>query len=1668
MTFIVFRSPILRRIFKILAWSIGGMALLSILLSLVLLIPSVQTHVTSRVTKALSKQTGVEIKVKEVHIAFPKTVRINGIFIEDAQQDTLLFCEELDVNVALFPLLKKKVDIAELRITNFKGIGYRNAKDTAFNFSSILQSFSGNQTEETSEPSNWSLGFEKIVLTDIKLNYDDHLDSVFLHLNLGKLLVDANDTDLLKLYFDIEEIALSETHLHMALPQELSKQSDTTEHEPIPLNLSLEILKAANISYELTIGDADLAVSALVKDATIRPEMFDFNASTIVIDELKADGITTRFGMIPSDTAIMESDRPPEPVSDHTFGNFEWDFLVKRADIKNTNYKMALDDAPGAASGMDYLHMELTDFNVSADSIFFNKDGTGAHVQSLSVRESSGPEVQQLAGEFLLNNQNFLAKKLVFKTNRSSAKGQISLSYPSFNLIGEKISQLGINTNLSGEVHRDDILPFTRIIDEYPALQKVISVKINAFQTSGIVGDLALKRMDLSFNNGTFLDLQANIKGLPASDLYISYTLDTLFSSREKLLQLLPDSIIPNGLQLPQNLGISSKGNTDLKNGNLALDLASDYGSANANVMLKDNLLDLDLQLSKIDLGSILSDTTLGSISLVNHTEGVLLNFTPERFESKTVLQSAQLNQHTFENAKIDVGYEDDTYNVHLELNDSSLTTVASGKYFLEDSIHHLMANIEISTLELSGLNLLDEYFMASGDINIDLRAKSENEVNGDIDLSKIRLSRPNNHYFIEHVNFSADMKESSNDFYLQSDILDAAITGNTRLSELDSAIVDHLDHFIHLPEYMISEKDFYFDFNLALKKSDFFTDFLLDGLQEFQLEKCELHYNDKDDILTAEIHIPRLQYGGIQLSDLNLDFDTKADSAIADMQLSELSYNSISIDKIGFRSLFEMDHAKMIFYSRDEFDSLKYQLIYNILLKDSLYHISIEPDQVVLNYENWQIADDNLLVAGDTVFYTNSATISKDDQSVSLRNKKKKMFLEFKNFSLENLTGIATRDTSIEQLSGAIQGSIAFSDIFKNPEMIADLKINELASGDALLGTIETKLEYQADQPLSFDFGLNNTTNSLRAKGLLPTSEQQDLQVILDINLDDLHVFEPVFSNYARNMQGAITGKMVLEGKTTDPRFNGKFHMQSFDFTVIKTNTRLNSTGGINISNNLISFTDFTIKDSLQNKLDIKGQIDFSKFSDPLFAMEVSTNDFLLINKKMEQKDVIEGKLNLGLQLRVDGRKSKLKVRNDITINESTNVAYMMPGNDLELITDEGIVKYIDFDQAEPDTVLVQKQKFIGDSIVSLVKGIDFETTLSINKKAKFTVVVDPKSGDFSEFRLTGRLQYLYNDKQKGKLNGLVEFTEGFYELSFYGLVKKRFIFEPGSIVSWSGEVMGGDLNFSARHTVRTNSIGLVSNEISSYERSRYNQRLPYDVILKISDKISSPSIGFGIDLPERYRSTYPTLDSKLSSLNQPSMESERNKQVFALLVGGTFIPEDPSITESSGGSNFATTAAMNSVNSIMTQQLNKLTGQIIKGFDVDMGVNTFDDFGTGHAQTKTQLDVKVSKNLFNDRVTAEMESHINLDGSGKEVGQQSTAGMTEFAVSYKLTETGNYRIKAFRENAYDIFDGEIQNSGIAFIFIKEFDSISKSKNEGAKNRQDKQQENNTEQQKN
>jgi hypothetical protein len=108
-----------------------------------------------------------------------------------------------------------------------------------------------------------------------------------------------------------------------------------------------------------------------------------------------------------------------------------------------------------------------------------------------------------------------------------------------------------------------------------------------------------------------------------------------------------------------------------------------------------------------------------------------------------------------------------------------------------------------------------------------------------------------------------------------------------------------------------------------------------------------------------------------------------------------------------------------------------------------------------------------------------------------------------------------------------------------------------------------------------------------------------------------------------------------------------------------------------------------------------------------------------------------------------------------------------------------------------------------------------------------------------------------------------------------------------------------------------------------------------------------------------------------------------------------------------------------------------------------------------------QTELDVKVSKKLLNDRLIVEVQGSFDVDGTKNNYSSQSSQQMWgEFAVIYSLNPEGQYKLRAYHENAYDFFDGEVAYSGIAFIFEKEFDNLKrKSKEEREERKQSRQQ---------
>jgi hypothetical protein len=219
--------------------------------------------------------------------------------------------------------------------------------------------------------------------------------------------------------------------------------------------------------------------------------------------------------------------------------------------------------------------------------------------------------------------------------------------------------------------------------------------------------------------------------------------------------------------------------------------------------------------------------------------------------------------------------------------------------------------------------------------------------------------------------------------------------------------------------------------------------------------------------------------------------------------------------------------------------------------------------------------------------------------------------------------------------------------------------------------------------------------------------------------------------------------------------------------------------------------------------------------------------------------------------------------------------------------------------------------------------------------------------------------------------------------------------------------------------------------------------------VKLNINGFLAEPEISFNIDLPERYLVTYPLVATKLAMLNSEEMTQELNKQVFALLVTGSFMADNPLSATSSSPTNIASTAARNSVNGILADQLNNISSKYISGVDVNFGLTSYEDYEENPGDIRTEMDIQVSKKLFNDRITVEAMGSFDLESDKNKSSTSSSKTMTgEFAVIYQLTESGEYKLRAYYEDAYDLFDGDISYSGIALIFEKEFDTLRRDKN--------------------
>jgi hypothetical protein len=131
------------------------------------------------------------------------------------------------------------------------------------------------------------------------------------------------------------------------------------------------------------------------------------------------------------------------------------------------------------------------------------------------------------------------------------------------------------------------------------------------------------------------------------------------------------------------------------------------------------------------------------------------------------------------------------------------------------------------------------------------------------------------------------------------------------------------------------------------------------------------------------------------------------------------------------------------------------------------------------------------------------------------------------------------------------------------------------------------------------------------------------------------------------------------------------------------------------------------------------------------------------------------------------------------------------------------------------------------------------------------------------------------------------------------------------------------------------------------------------------------------------------------------------------------------------------------NSVSQLLSSQLNKLASDLIQGVELDFNLQSEQDYLTGSGQNRTDLNVGISKMLFDDRLKITVGSNFEVEGNTRP-GENPNNIAGDVSIDYQLSKDGRYFARVYRKNQYQAtLQGQFIETGIGFIINMSYDKF-------------------------
>lgn len=1677
----------IRKSLKIILWVLGSVILLVVLIALSLNIPAVQNFVKDKAINYLKNKTHTEISLESIKIGLPKDIILNKFYIEDKKGDTLLYAQKLAVDISLFKLLNNKVEINSISLQKIRANVIRINPDTTFNFSFLLDAFMSEQKkpeEEVQKDTTSTLKFSvgKVDLEDIGIVYRDDVAGNDVKLNLGEFKANIKDFDLDKQHYVIRTLALKNTSLKYLqqkpltqLQAHLENSIDTakTESGKLPL-VEIEDFAFNNVKIGFddrlskTSADVDLNSLALTKlfvdltnsnykveDAKINDSKVDFKTAASDMRakvDLKEFSLSKLIADIKNNKYQLDDAKLNKSTIDFAFKPAapaktpqKTDTIAKTPGISFLANSLSLSDnavkfdnisaKPG--KGMDFNHLKINSLALLAEKLSYSGAGIKVNVKDGKLKEKSGFVLNQLKGDVSYSEKQTKINNLVVKTPNTSITNNTQLDYTSMEDLTKHPERVKIFMQVKNTtIGLKDAGYFS---DAVPLNYRNEKIKVTAM-AHGYMNNLVIPKLQVDGLKSTHIDISGTAKGLPdVNKTVLDLNIKKFSLTKSDLLVVIPKNTLPANITLPNSINATGKFKGSMTDFNTGFNINTDMGSAKLLANMKGpkgkESYTADIDLNNFNVGRLIKmEPQLGRITLKAHVKGTGLDAKKAAATLNGQVISAYYNKYTYRNLNLSGTYAQQKLDLKSNMADSNANFTLTMQADISGKYPAVRANADLKQMDLQKLNFSATEFKIAGLIKADIQTADPDYLNGDITVNGLQVVKEGQRFNVDTIIVHSEANADHNLLTLRSEFLRAKIDGKYQLTNLASAMINQINKYYQFGTVTkIPDQRFRFFVNFYNPK--ILKNFVPE-LSNFAPSRMFGLLDTQKDSLVMNAVFPQVTYGSYRVDSTRLNINNTDQKLNYKLTIKSLQSPSLAFFNNEISGSAVNNDLGLNIYLRDSKRKDKYVLggIFKSINKD--FRFSFDPQKLFLNYEKWLVSPDNYLQFGASGILANQFNLSNGGQMLSINSETQTpnapLEVKFKDFRIETLTRFAEADTALA--GGSINGTVNVKDLAGSPKFEANLTVEQLRYQKDMLGTLRIAVNNNTANAFETNIALSGV-HELRASGFYYTAPQSALDMTLNIDKIDLKAVESLSMGQIRKGTGTISGELSVKGSLDAPKVLGdlKFNQAGFNVAYVNSFFRMpNET--ISFTDTGINFNRFTILDSLNQKAVITGGILTTNYRDFKFNMDIRTNNFRALNSTAEDNEMIYGTVYLTSNIKVRGDMNQPDVDMTIKVEDKTKFFFAMPADDPTIIDQEGIVQFVDFN-APPFNG--KKALSVTDSISKApIKGVNLSATITIDPGAELNVVVDPANGDNLNIKGDANLTATMDPSGKTSLTGRYNVSSGSYNLSV-GPVKREFKLQQGSNIVWTGEPTSATVDLTAMIEVSTASIDLTGDQNSPTAKNK----LPFQVYLMMTGELLKPIIKFKIDLPENNRGAEGgVVYGKLQQIN--SDEGQVNKQVFALLVLQRFIADNPFESLAGSGNGLVTNFARSSVSNLLTEQLNKMASDLIKGVDINFGINSSEDYSENGFQNKSQLEVGLSKKLLSDRLIVTVGSSFGLEG--QTAGQNSTNIAGNINIEYLLSKDGKYRLRAYRRNENEgVIEGQIVETGVGFALVVDYNKF-------------------------